>query len=92
MPGWLRGLAHADDQPSDDAYGASGGIHDRRWFLHSVAPDLREPRLPDFKVDVEFEAVGRPDRDTDGRVTMVEGAQDRIIKISRPYLQFSVID
>ena len=47
---------------------------------------------PYFKVDVEFEAVGRPDRDRDGRVTMVEGDQDGIIKISRPYLQFSVID
>ena len=47
---------------------------------------------PYFKVDVEFEAVGRPSRDSDGRVTMVEGDQDRIIEISRPYLQFSVLD
>jgi hypothetical protein len=47
---------------------------------------------PYFKVDVEFEAVGRSSRDSDGRVTMIEGVQDRIIKISRPYLQFSVMD
>jgi hypothetical protein len=47
---------------------------------------------PYFKVDVEFEAVGRPSRDSDGRVTMVEGNQDRIVKISRPYLQFGVVD
>jgi hypothetical protein len=45
-----------------------------------------------FKVDVAFEAVGRPGRDRDGRVTMVEGNQDVIVKISRPYLQFSVMD
>jgi hypothetical protein len=47
---------------------------------------------PYFKVDVEFRAVGRPDRDRDGRVTLVEGGQDIIVKISRPYLQFSILD
>jgi hypothetical protein len=45
---------------------------------------------PYFKVDVEFEAVGPPSRDSSGRVTLLEGDQDRIVKISRPYLQFSV--
>jgi hypothetical protein len=47
---------------------------------------------PYFKVDVEFEAVGRPSRDADGRVTQVESGDARIVKISRPYLQFSIID
>src|SRR6267378_1635880 len=47
---------------------------------------------PYFKVDVEFQAVGRPNRDGNGRVTLVEGSQDIILKISRPYLQFSVLD
>jgi hypothetical protein len=47
---------------------------------------------PHFKVDVEFKAVGRSNRDDDGRVTLVEGNQDIIVKISRPYLQFSVQD
>lgn len=47
---------------------------------------------PYFKVDVEFRAVGRPDRDRDGRVTLVEDGQDIIVKISRPYLQFSILD
>jgi hypothetical protein len=47
---------------------------------------------PYFKVDVEFEAVGRPSRDADGRVTLVEGSQDIIVKISSPYLQFSIAD
>ena len=45
-----------------------------------------------FKVDVEFRAVGRPDRDSDGRVTLEEDARDVIIQISRPYLQFSIGD
>ena len=47
---------------------------------------------PYFKVNVEFQAVGRPDRDEDGRVTLAEGKEDIILKISTPYLQFSVVD
>jgi hypothetical protein len=47
---------------------------------------------PYFKVDVEFEAVGRPSRDANGRVTLVEGTQDIIVKISRTYLEFSNMD
>jgi hypothetical protein len=47
---------------------------------------------PYFKVDVEFEAVGRPSRDSNGRVTLVEGDMDRIRSISTPYLQLSVTD
>ncbi|MGB9337558.1 MAG: hypothetical protein WCB14_21290 [Candidatus Acidiferrales bacterium] len=45
-----------------------------------------------FKVDVEFEVVGRPNRDENGRVTLVEDNRDVIVKISRPYLQFSILD
>ena len=45
-----------------------------------------------IKVDVEFEAVGRPERDTDGRVTPVEANEDVIMRISRPYLEWMVID
>jgi hypothetical protein len=41
---------------------------------------------PYFKVDVEFKPVGRLDRDN------VELSQDVIVKISRPYLQFSIAD
>ena len=47
---------------------------------------------PYFKVEVRFRAVGRPERDSNGRVIMIEGGEDEIIEISRPYLQFSVID
>jgi hypothetical protein len=46
---------------------------------------------PYFKGDVEFDAVGRPSRQKDGRVTMVEGEYDRIVTISKPYLAFSVV-
>jgi hypothetical protein len=45
-----------------------------------------------FKVDVEFRAVGRSDKDSDGRVTLLEDSRDIIVKISRPYLQFNIAD
>ena len=47
---------------------------------------------PYFKVDIEFDAVGGPSRDSDGRVTLIEDPRDIILKMSRPYLQFSVMD
>jgi hypothetical protein len=47
---------------------------------------------PLFKVDVEFHAAGRSERDRNGRVTLIEGSQDIILKISPPYLQFSIYD
>jgi hypothetical protein len=45
-----------------------------------------------FKVDVEFAAVGRPSRDGNGRVTMVESDEDRITRISKPYLEPAFAD
>jgi hypothetical protein len=45
-----------------------------------------------FKVDVEFEAVGRPGHDSDGRVTVEEDSRDIVVEVSRPYLQFSIAD
>lgn len=62
--------------------GFSSGIH-----RHFVSRDCEY-----FKVDVEFQAVGRPDRDTDGRVTTEEDARDIIVKISQPYVQFGIAD
>jgi hypothetical protein len=47
---------------------------------------------PNFKVDVKFEAAGRASRDASGRVTPVEGSQEIIVKISRAYLEFSIMD
>jgi len=45
-----------------------------------------------FKVDVELRAVGRPDLDRKGRATLEESPSDIIVKISRPYLQYSITD
>jgi hypothetical protein len=47
---------------------------------------------PYIKVDVEFEPVGRPARDTSGRVTGVESPNDVIRTISRPYLGWTIGD
>ena len=47
---------------------------------------------PYIKVDVEFQAIGRPSRDEEGRVTLVEGDDDVIVRISVPYLQMSIMD
>jgi hypothetical protein len=49
-------------------------------------------QCPYFKVDVKFKAVGREDREWDGRVTLVEDGRDVITSISRPYLQFGIYD
>jgi len=49
-------------------------------------------RCPYIKIDVEFEAVGRPARDAEGRVTLVESERDVITAISRPYLAWEVTD
>jgi hypothetical protein len=49
-------------------------------------------QCPYIKIDVEFEAVGRPARDAEGRVTLVESERDVITTISRPYLAWQVTD
>jgi hypothetical protein len=45
-----------------------------------------------FKVDVTFRAVGRPNKDIDDRVTLVEDLRDEIVTISRPYLAWAIAD
>ena len=45
-----------------------------------------------IKVDVEFDPVGRAARNSEGRVTLVEANEDVIKKISKPYLDWSVVD
>jgi hypothetical protein len=47
---------------------------------------------PFFKVDVVFEAVGRPSRDSEGRGTFVEDERDIIVKISQPYIAWPASD
>ena len=45
-----------------------------------------------MKVDVEFEPVGRPAHDAEGRVTLVESDEDLITQLSKPYLAWIVAD
>ncbi|HEX8198028.1 MAG TPA: hypothetical protein VF571_17680 [Pyrinomonadaceae bacterium] len=47
---------------------------------------------PYIKVDVEFEAVGRSEKDGEGRVTLKEDKRDKIKSISKPYLERSIMD
>ncbi|MCA1617993.1 MAG: hypothetical protein LC795_01475 [Acidobacteria bacterium] len=47
---------------------------------------------PYVKVTVRFSAVGRPARDADGRVTLEESDADVVAEISRPYLDWAVVD
>ncbi len=49
-------------------------------------------RCPYVKVEVEFEAVGRPPRDASGRVTSVKSEADIIKTISKPFLEWSIMD
>ena len=58
--------------------GFSTGL--RRTFVYRECPYI--------KVDVDFEPIGRPARDADGRVTLVESNGDVIKKISKPYLDW----
>jgi hypothetical protein len=47
---------------------------------------------PYFKVDVEFKAAARPDSDSAGFVTLLQDNRDIIVKVSKPYLQFTIGD
>jgi hypothetical protein len=47
---------------------------------------------PYFKVLVTFSAVGRPQRDSDGRELLTEDARDVIVTISQPFLGLAVIN
>ena len=46
---------------------------------------------PFFKTDIEFQAVNRTNQEGSGGVSL-ESNDDIILKISTPYLQFSVMD
>jgi hypothetical protein len=47
---------------------------------------------PYFKVDVEFKAFGRSNRNADGQRNLEEDDRDVIVKVSRPYLEFGIVD
>jgi len=62
--------------------GLSTGL--RRTFVDRDCPYL--------KVIVEFKAVARPDRDNAWFGTSVEDNRDIIVKVSKPYAQFTIGD
>ena len=47
---------------------------------------------PLIKVDVEFEPVGRPAKDSKGYVTLKEDKRDIIKSLSKPYLDLPILD
>lgn len=57
-----------------------GGISTRTWRRY-VYRDC-----PYIKVDVEFEPVGEPEN------KVSQSPRDKIIKISRPFLEWSILD
>lgn len=57
-----------------------GGISTRTWRRYAYRD------CPYIKVDVEFEPVGEPDDE------LGQSPKDKIIKISRPFLEWSIID
>lgn len=58
-----------------------GGLSTRKWRRYAY----RE--CPYFKVEVEFEPVGEPEKPES-----VESSKDKITKISRPFLEWSIMD
>jgi len=62
--------------------GLSTGL--RRTYVYRGCPYV--------KVDVEFEPAGRPARDGNGRLTLGESGADVITSISKPYLEWSIVD
>ena len=49
-------------------------------------------KCPFIKVDVVFEPVGRPLKDAPGRILFFEDKRDLIKSISKPYLEWSIVD
>ena len=81
-----------DHTGGHDARAASKSLHNRGRPLDGLNRRFVSQDCSYFKVDVEFKAVGRADRNDDGRVTLLEDPRDIITKISRPYLQFDIVD
>lgn len=57
-----------------------GGISTRAWRRYAYR------HCPYIKIDAEFEAVGELDN------KMVQHPQDKIVKLSRPFLEWSITD
>jgi hypothetical protein len=57
-----------------------GGLSTRTWRRYAYRD------CPYIKVDVEFEPIGEPED------KLSESPKDKIIKISKPFLEWSIID
>jgi hypothetical protein len=62
-------------------FAEEGGLSNRQWRQYVYL------KCPYFKVKVEFEPVGEPE----GPNSM-ESSKDKIVKISQPFLEWSVLD
>jgi hypothetical protein len=60
-------------------FGEEGGISTRTWRRY-VYHECRY-----IKVDVEFEPIGEPEKPS-------QSPRDKIIKISKPFLEWSIMD
>jgi hypothetical protein len=60
-------------------FGEEGGISTRTWRRY-VYHECRY-----IKVDVEFEPVGEPEKPS-------QSPRDKIVKISKPFLEWSIMD
>ena len=67
-------------------FGEEGGISttSQRTYVYLECPYI--------KVDFEFESRGREIKDANGRYLRPESDLDVIKKMSKPYLEFSIID
>ena len=61
-------------------FNEEGGISTRTWRRYAYHD------CPYIKVDVEFEAVGEP------ATSLSESPRDKIIKISKPFLERMILD
>jgi hypothetical protein len=61
-------------------FNEEGGISTRTWRRYAYRDCLY------IKVDVEFESVGEPED------KLSQSSEDKIIKISKPFLEWSIID
>jgi len=68
------------------AFTTEGGMYTGLWRT------FVSRECPYFKVNVEFEAVGHPSKDAEGRHTGIEDDRDLIVRISDPYLAYANYD
>jgi len=78
-----RNRKHQGWHDEDDllrVFKEEGGISTREWRRYAYHD------CPYIKVDVEFQPVGDPDN------KVSQSPKDKIIKISKPFLEWSIMD